>query len=110
MSSINIQDLTFNVDGLIPAIIQDEKSGRVIMVAWMNSASLAESIKTGETVFFSRSRQEIWHKGSKSGNTQKISRIEVDCDRDSLLITVLPNGPACHTGSTSCFDSNLIDI
>jgi phosphoribosyl-AMP cyclohydrolase len=110
VSSIIIQDLTFNEDGLIPAIIQDETSGRVIMFAWMNSASLAVTIKTGETVFFSRSRQEIWHKGSKSGNTQKISRIEVDCDSDSLLITVRPNGPACHTGSTSCFDSNLIDI
>lgn len=110
MSSITIQDLTFNENGLIPAIIQDETSGRVIMFAWMNSASLHESLQTGETVFFSRSRKELWHKGSTSGNTQKISRIEVDCDGDSLLINVRPEGPACHTGSNSCFDSNLIDI
>lgn len=110
MSSVSIQDLTFNEDGLIPAIVQDDVSGRVIMFAWMNRTSLNESLRSGETVFYSRSRKELWHKGSTSGNTQEISSIEVDCDGDALLINVRPNGPACHTGSISCFDTNVIDI
>lgn len=109
MISVKVEDLVFSEAGLIPAIVQDEASGRVIMFAWMNRESLRESLRTGETVFFSRSRQELWHKGSTSGNSQKISTIEVDCDRDSLLIRVRPQGPACHTGLISCFDSSVID-
>ncbi len=99
-----LKDLTFNADGLIPAVIQSNNSGRVLMMAWMNHESLSQSIEMGETVFWSRSRKEIWHKGANSGNTQSIVSIEVDCDSDTLLIKVNENGPACHTGSDSCFD------
>jgi phosphoribosyl-AMP cyclohydrolase len=96
--------LVFNEAGLIPAIVQSETTGRVLMMAWMNHDSLAQSIECGETVFWSRSRNEFWHKGATSGNTQQIVSIEADCDGDTLLIKVLENGPACHTGSESCFD------
>ena len=96
--------LQFNEAGLIPAIVQSTETGRVLMMAWMNHESLSQSIELGETVFWSRSRNEIWHKGATSGNTQAIQSIEVDCDGDTLLIKVTENGPACHTGSESCFD------
>lgn len=105
MNEIQLDDLKFDANGLIPAIIQDAESQRVIMFAWMSRESIAISIEKGETVFFSRSRQELWHKGATSGNTQPIKRIQVDCDSDSLLISVAPNGPACHTGLDSCFDT-----
>lgn len=105
MSEIKLEDLKFDANGLIPAIVQDSETGRVIMFAWMNRDSISLSLKTGETVFFSRSRHELWHKGATSGNTQLIKSIQVDCDSDALLISVTPNGPACHTGSNSCFDT-----
>lgn len=100
--------LSFGVDGLIPAIVQSADSGRVLMMAWMNHESLSQSIELGETVFWSRSRQEFWHKGATSGNTQQIISIEADCDSDALLIRVRENGPACHTGTESCFDVQTI--
>jgi phosphoribosyl-AMP cyclohydrolase len=100
--------LSFGADGLIPAIIQSADSGRVLMMAWMNHESLSQSIELGETVFWSRSRQEFWHKGATSGNTQQIISIEADCDSDALLIRVRENGPACHTGTESCFDVQTI--
>lgn len=96
--------LKFDSDGLIPAIIQSAETSRVIMFAYMNHESLSQTIETGETVFWSRSRAELWHKGATSGNTQTVVSIETDCDSDSLLIRVFENGPACHTGSESCFD------
>lgn len=102
--------LKFNESGLIPAIIQSKSTGRVLMMAWMNHESLSRSIEMGETVFWSRSRNELWHKGATSGNTQQIESIEVDCDSDSLLIRVVENGPACHTGSESCFDTQTLYI
>lgn len=105
MSAVDLENLKFDANGLIPAIVQDSESKRVIMFAWMNRESILLSLEDRETVFFSRSRQELWHKGATSGNTQKIKRIEVDCDSDSLLISVTPNGPACHTGLDSCFDT-----
>jgi phosphoribosyl-AMP cyclohydrolase len=102
--------LKFDQNGLIPAIVQSSATGRVLMLAWMNHESLSQSIEIGETVFWSRSRQEIWHKGATSGNTQSIDSIEADCDADSLLIRVTENGPACHTGSESCFDVQTLYI
>jgi phosphoribosyl-ATP pyrophosphohydrolase/phosphoribosyl-AMP cyclohydrolase len=110
MKTLQIKNLSFDTNGLIPAIIQDSATGRVIMFAWMNQESLDLSVQSGETVFYSRSRQELWHKGATSGNVQTIDSIEVDCDSDALLIRVVPQGPACHTGLESCFDSGLIGV
>ncbi|MEZ4711906.1 MAG: phosphoribosyl-AMP cyclohydrolase [Caldilineaceae bacterium] len=93
----------YNADGLIPAIIQDAHTKQVLMMAWMNAESLARTQALGETVFWSRSRQEFWHKGATSGHTQKVVDLWLDCDGDTLLITVEPAGPACHTGAVSCF-------
>ena len=98
-----IDDLKWNEQGLIPAIIQDAVTKQVLMMAYMSPESLAQSCECGETVFWSRSREEIWHKGATSGNTQRIVSMAADCDKDTLLIQVAPSGPACHTGSTSCF-------
>lgn len=105
MIEIELGTLKFDANGLIPAIVQDSVTKRVIMFAWMNRESIKLSLEKGETVFFSRSRQELWHKGATSGNTQLIESIQVDCDSDSLLIQVIANGPACHTGLVSCFDT-----
>lgn len=100
-----IRDLKFDDQGLITAVIQDNKTGEVLMVAHMNKDSLAETLRSGETWFWSRSRKELWHKGATSGNTQKVIDIKPDCDGDVLLLRVEPNGPACHTGSKTCFDT-----
>ena len=105
-----IASLNFNEAGLIPAIVQSHSTGRVLMMAWMNRESLSKSIEIGETVFFSRSRNELWHKGATSGNTQIIRSIEADCDADTLLVKVDENGPACHTDSESCFDVSTLFI
>lgn len=102
------EHLTFNEQGLIPAIVQSSTSGRVLMMAWMNAESIAQTIELGETVFWSRSRSEFWHKGATSGNTQLVTSIEADCDSDALLIKVIESGPACHTGSESCFDVQTV--
>jgi phosphoribosyl-AMP cyclohydrolase len=88
---------------LIPTIIQDGKSQQVLMLAYTNAESLRTSLKIGEAVFYSRSRQELWHKGLTSGNRMQIVSIALDCDEDTLLFTVIPSGPACHTGEVSCF-------
>src|SRR5690625_2228521 len=98
-----IDKVQFDKDGLIPAIVQDDVSGKVLMLAYMNKESLQKTIETKETWFYSRSRQELWNKGATSGNKQIITGIQLDCDGDALLITVTPHGPACHTGETSCF-------
>ncbi len=103
----SIDDLTFNQQGLIPAIVQDEKSLQVLMLAYMNKESLKKSLEIGETVFFSRSRQEIWHKGATSGHIQKIKTIYYDCDADTLLIFVNQTGNACHEDVFSCFHYQL---
>lgn len=108
LAKSTFEHLTYGQDGLIPAIVQSASTGRVLMMAWMNRESLSQSIEMGETVFWSRSRQELWHKGATSGNTQQIVSIEADCDADSLLIKVNENGPACHTGTESCFDVQTI--
>ena len=91
--------------GLVPAVIQDADSRSVLMLGYMNAESIQLSIDTGEVHFWSRSRAEIWRKGATSGNTFQMVGIDHDCDADALLITVIPAGPACHTGTTSCFDS-----
>jgi phosphoribosyl-AMP cyclohydrolase len=96
-------EIRFDSNGLIPAIVQDSRTKDVLMMAWMNAESLRLTIETGETVFWSRSRQEIWHKGATSGNVQKVVEIHVDCDADTLLVFVEPAGPACHTGERTCF-------
>ena len=101
-------DIRFDANGLIPAVVQSASTKRVLMMAWMNAESLNQSLEFGETVFFSRSRQEIWHKGASSGNTQRILKVELDCDADVLLITVDEAGPACHNGTESCFDTETI--
>jgi phosphoribosyl-ATP pyrophosphohydrolase/phosphoribosyl-AMP cyclohydrolase len=98
-----LSKLKFDQQGLIPAIVQDIANRRVLMVGYMNRETLEESLKEHETYFWSRSRGQIWHKGATSGNTQRIIRIEADCDGDALLVWVEPRGPACHTGAESCF-------
>jgi phosphoribosyl-AMP cyclohydrolase len=99
--------LEWDSDGLIPAIVQDFQTREVLMLAWMNSESLQKTRDTGETWFWSRSRQELWHKGTTSGNTQKVVEIRYDCDGDTLLVLVNLAGPACHTGAQSCFYRSL---
>jgi len=96
-------ELKFNADGLIPAIIQEQSTGRVLMMAWMNRASLEKTLVTGQTHFWSRSRQQFWRKGETSGHTQTVKDIAFDCDGDTLLIQVDQIGAACHQGYQSCF-------
>jgi len=103
MPTAKIPPLKWNAAGLIPAIVQDADSGQVLMLAWMNEESLRRTIASGETWFWSRSRQKLWHKGATSGNIQSVSDIFYDCDGDTLLLKVNPAGPACHTGKQSCF-------
>ncbi|HEV7239631.1 MAG TPA: bifunctional phosphoribosyl-AMP cyclohydrolase/phosphoribosyl-ATP diphosphatase HisIE [Thermoanaerobaculia bacterium] len=88
---------------LIPTIVRDARTGAVLTLAYMNEESLAKTRETGQTWFWSRSRQELWHKGATSGNTQRVVHIAEDCDGDALVVSVEPNGPACHTGADSCF-------
>lgn len=96
------------MNGLIPTIVVDVHTKEVLMLAYMNEESLELTQKTGETWFWSRSRQELWHKGATSGNVQKVVRITSDCDEDTLLIEVEPKGPACHTGSSTCFIHRIL--
>jgi len=102
-------ELKFDEKGLIPAIVQDCKTGKVLMMAYMNAESLDITIKEGRTCFWSRSRKELWRKGDTSGNVQHVVSIKADCDSDCLLISVNKDGPACHTGSESCFFSTIAD-
>ena len=99
--------LKFDEKGLVTAVIQDAATHQVLMVAWMNAESLRRTLASGKTVFWSRSRQEFWHKGATSGNTQSVVDLRVDCDGDTLLILVEAAGPACHTGAVSCFYRSL---
>ena len=104
-----IDGLKFNDDGLIPAIIQEEGTGRVLMMAWMNADSIRDTIETGKTHFWSRSRQKYWMKGESSGNTQQVKDVAYDCDGDTLLIQVEQIGAACHEGYKSCFFRSVKD-
>jgi phosphoribosyl-AMP cyclohydrolase len=101
--SADLTALNWNQQGLIPAIVQQHDTGEVLMVAWMNEESLAKTLETSETWFWSRSRKELWHKGATSGNTQRVTEVRFDCDADTLLVLVDAAGPACHTGERSCF-------
>ncbi len=98
-----IDQLRWDADGLTPVIVQDSATGEVLSLAYMNKESLAKTRELGETVFFSRSRQSLWHKGETSGNFQKVISVITDCDQDALVVRVEPKGPACHTGARSCF-------
>ncbi len=104
---MNIDELKFDEKGLIPAIVVDHKTKKVLTLAYMNKESLEISMKEKRTCFWSRSRQELWRKGETSGNVQHIVSITADCDKDALTVTVQKEGPACHTGSDSCFETLL---
>lgn len=106
---MNIDELNFDERGLIPAIVQDARTREVLTLAYMNEESIARTIETGETWFWSRSRNELWHKGETSGNTQSVVALHSDCDNDAVVVLVNPAGPACHTGARSCFDSTAAD-
>ena len=101
----DIDTLKFDDRGLIPAVVQDARTGRVLTLAYMNRESLGISMEKGLTCFWSRSRNELWLKGETSGNYQHIVSITADCDRDALVVKVIPDGPACHLGTESCFEN-----
>lgn len=103
MALPDLAAISFNDRGLIPTVVQDAESGEVLMVAWMNEESLRRTLAERTTWFFSRSRDELWNKGATSGNIQHVHEVLYDCDGDTLLVKVHPEGPACHTGERSCF-------
>tara|TARA_B100001093_G_C26746897_1_gene979261 strand:- start:1038 stop:1403 length:366 start_codon:yes stop_codon:yes gene_type:complete len=103
MSEKIIEALKFNDDGLIPAIAQQHDTGEVLMMAWMNAESIAETLQTGHVCYWSRSRKSLWRKGESSGNIQKLVEMRFDCDADTLLLMVDQSGPACHTMRRNCF-------
>ena len=104
-----INSLKFDANGLIPAVVQDHFTGKVLTVAYMNRESLEISMREGMTCFWSRSRQELWRKGETSGNRQHIVSITADCDRDALVVRVIKDGPACHLGTDSCFNEKIFE-
>lgn len=104
---MKIEDIRFDEKGLVPAIVQDAVSKEVLTLAYMNKESLEKTLETKETWFYSRSRQQLWHKGETSGNTQQVVEIRYDCDQDALVVKVIPTGPACHKGDYSCFSHVL---
>ena len=106
--NFDIQKIKFDAQGLVPAVVQDVKTNAVVMLAYMNAESLRLSLETGYTWFWSRSRQELWNKGATSGNLQKIVELYYDCDADSILVKAELSGPACHTGSYSCFFNKVL--
>lgn len=102
--SFDPKSVKFDREGLVPAIVQDVRTREVLTLAYMNEESLARTLETGQTWFWSRSRNELWHKGATSGNTQQVVSVAHDCDNDAIVLLVDPAGPACHTGARSCFD------
>lgn len=102
-----LSKLKWDAQGLIPAIVQHAQTRQVLMLAYVNRESLRRTLELGETVFWSRSRGELWHKGATSGNSQRVVELRIDCDGDTLLLLVDPAGPACHTGAVSCFFRTL---
>lgn len=103
MMTLDMDTLSYDSNGLIPAIVQDNRTGEVLMLAYMNKEALQKTIATKETWFYSRSRKELWNKGATSGNRQVVKRVSLDCDQDTVLVQVEPLGPACHTGEKTCF-------
>ncbi len=108
LDSINISEIKFDAAGLVPAIAQDRDTGDVLMLAYMNRESLTKTLAVGRACFYSRSREKLWLKGETSGNFLNVQAISYDCDGDTLLLTVDPEGPACHTGERSCFYRELL--
>jgi phosphoribosyl-ATP pyrophosphohydrolase/phosphoribosyl-AMP cyclohydrolase len=104
---LSMKDVNFDERGLIPVVVQHAQTRRVLTLAYMNAESLARTLETNETWFWSRSRSCLWHKGETSGNTQRVVGVLLDCDGDTLTVLVIPNGPACHTGAESCFHNEL---
>ena len=107
---MNTGNFTYDINGLIPAVIQDADTLQILMVGWMNKTSIQQTIEKKRVVFWSRSRQELWLKGATSGNYLNLISIKVDCDRDTLLISVKPDGPTCHTGNITCFYTDIYNI
>ncbi|MBK5244012.1 MAG: bifunctional phosphoribosyl-AMP cyclohydrolase/phosphoribosyl-ATP diphosphatase HisIE [Eubacteriaceae bacterium] len=105
---MDFSNIKYNEAGLVPAIVQDYKTRQVLMMAWMNKEALTLTLDTKKATFYSRSRQSLWIKGESSGNTQSVVTVDYDCDGDTLLLQVIPAGPACHTGNTTCFYRNLL--
>lgn len=105
---MDMSKIKFDEKGLVPAIAQDAKTGRVLMLAYMNAESLQMTLDSGCATYFSRSRQQLWRKGETSGHTQRVLEMRYDCDGDALLLTVEQEGPACHTGETSCFHTPIL--
>lgn len=103
-----LDDVVYNADGLVPVIVQQHDTGEVLMMAWMNAETVRLTLAEGRTVFWSRSRQEIWRKGETSGHTQRLVSLAVDCDADTLLARVDQVGAACHTGTRTCFTDRLV--
>jgi phosphoribosyl-AMP cyclohydrolase len=105
-----LDSIAWDENGLVPAIAQDDRSGRILMFAWMNRAALAQTVATGDAVYFSRSRGRLWRKGEESGHTQRVREIRLDCDNDVVLLKIEQTGGiACHTGRPSCFYQKLVD-
>lgn len=105
-----LEDIAWNSDGLLPVITQDAGSGQVLMLAWMNRQALLKTVELGEAVYWSRSRQRLWHKGEESGHVQRVKQLRLDCDGDTLLLQVeQAGGVACHTGRAHCFFRGLVD-
>jgi phosphoribosyl-AMP cyclohydrolase len=102
-----VADLRFDAAGLIPAVVQDDQDGTVLMVAWMDAEAVRRTLTTGRTWFWSRSRRQHWRKGDTSGHVQHVRSVTADCDKDTLLVRVEQVGPACHTGTRSCFSHPL---
>ena len=105
--NFRIEDVKFSEQGLIPAVVQDARTLELLTLAYMNEESLRRTIQTRETWFWSRSRKELWHKGEKSGHTQRVVELKLDCDQDAIVVLVEPAGPACHTGKQTCFHNAL---
>lgn len=101
-------EIAYNAQGLVPAIAQQHDTGEVLMLAWMNAASVAETLVTGRVCYWSRSRQALWRKGETSGHTQRLVEMRLDCDGDAVLLRVDQTGPACHTGERSCFFTPVV--
>jgi phosphoribosyl-AMP cyclohydrolase / phosphoribosyl-ATP pyrophosphohydrolase len=106
---LQVEEIRFDENGLVPCVVQDSRTGEVLTLAYMNADALARTRETGETWFWSRSRQELWHKGETSGNVQRVQSLRYDCDADALVALVEPAGPACHTGERSCFHNGDLE-
>jgi phosphoribosyl-AMP cyclohydrolase len=107
MSTSFLETLAFNDQGLIPVVVQQVDTREVLMMAWMNADTIAQTLSTGKATYWSRSRSEVWVKGETSGNSQRVVSLAADCDGDTLLLIVDQSGPACHTGSQTCFDDSV---